>query len=191
MIIVPARPLIILPHFTQKTPHVNDSGWSNQVFQALSSFRENIFTFYQSNTIFLHRVFSLWEQLKIHFYSFGIVRISPISIWLLFKLSLQHEKLDILYLEQVSLLPFSNVLLLWRLWHFSHLSQESYVWKMYQERSWEFFPVGDCFRKQYEDQLGWRERRFTLSVSHHWCRPHLHTLKADPVTPERWNTCYF
>uniref|UniRef100_M3ZNQ9 Ryanodine receptor 2-like n=1 Tax=Xiphophorus maculatus TaxID=8083 RepID=M3ZNQ9_XIPMA len=32
--------------------------------------------------------------------------------------------------------------------------QESYVWKMYQERCWEFFPVGDCFRKQYEDQLG-------------------------------------
>uniref|UniRef100_A0AAQ5XBZ1 Ryanodine receptor 2b (cardiac) n=1 Tax=Amphiprion ocellaris TaxID=80972 RepID=A0AAQ5XBZ1_AMPOC len=31
---------------------------------------------------------------------------------------------------------------------------ESYVWKMYQERCWEFFPVGDCFRKQYEDQLG-------------------------------------
>lgn len=34
--------------------------------------------------------------------------------------------------------------------------QESYVWKMYQERCWEFFPVGDCFRKQYEDQLGWQ-----------------------------------
>ncbi|KAF3708096.1 Ryanodine receptor 2 [Channa argus] len=32
--------------------------------------------------------------------------------------------------------------------------QESYVWKMYQARCWEFFPVGDCFRKQYEDQLG-------------------------------------
>lgn len=31
--------------------------------------------------------------------------------------------------------------------------QESYVWKMYQERCWEFFPAGDCFRKQYEDQL--------------------------------------
>uniref|UniRef100_A0A3Q3W2P9 Uncharacterized protein n=1 Tax=Mola mola TaxID=94237 RepID=A0A3Q3W2P9_MOLML len=31
-----------------------------------------------------------------------------------------------------------------------HTGQESYVWKMYQERSWEFFPVGDCFRKQYE-----------------------------------------
>ncbi|XP_038838104.1 ryanodine receptor 2-like [Salvelinus namaycush] len=30
---------------------------------------------------------------------------------------------------------------------------ESYVWKMYQERCWEFFPAGDCFRKQYEDQL--------------------------------------
>lgn len=28
---------------------------------------------------------------------------------------------------------------------------------MYQERSWEFFPVGDCFRKQYEGQLGWLE----------------------------------
>ncbi|CAJ1067174.1 ryanodine receptor 2 [Xyrichtys novacula] len=35
-----------------------------------------------------------------------------------------------------------------------HTGQESYVWKLYQERSWEFFPVGDCFRKQYEDQLG-------------------------------------
>lgn len=37
--------------------------------------------------------------------------------------------------------------------------KESYVWKMYQERSWEFFPVGDCFRKQYEDQLGWKSPR--------------------------------
>ncbi|KAK5854224.1 hypothetical protein PBY51_015313 [Eleginops maclovinus] len=35
-----------------------------------------------------------------------------------------------------------------------HTGQESFVWKMYQERCWEFFPVGDCFRKQYEDQLG-------------------------------------
>ncbi|KAJ8013934.1 hypothetical protein DPEC_G00035000 [Dallia pectoralis] len=34
-----------------------------------------------------------------------------------------------------------------------HTGQESYVWKMYQDRCWEFFPVGDCFRKQYEDQL--------------------------------------
>lgn len=25
---------------------------------------------------------------------------------------------------------------------------------MYQERCWDFFPAGDCFRKQYEDQLG-------------------------------------
>lgn len=33
-------------------------------------------------------------------------------------------------------------------------AQESYVWKMYQERCWDFFPAGDCFRKQYEDQLG-------------------------------------
>uniref|UniRef100_A0A803V2K3 Ryanodine receptor 3 n=1 Tax=Ficedula albicollis TaxID=59894 RepID=A0A803V2K3_FICAL len=32
--------------------------------------------------------------------------------------------------------------------------QESFVWKMYQERCWDFFPAGDCFRKQYEDQLG-------------------------------------
>ncbi|KAM8737294.1 ryanodine receptor 3 isoform 6-T6 [Acanthopagrus schlegelii] len=35
-----------------------------------------------------------------------------------------------------------------------HTGQESYVWKMYQERLWDFFPAGDCFRKQYEDQLG-------------------------------------
>ncbi|XP_012989669.2 ryanodine receptor 2 isoform X4 [Esox lucius] len=34
-----------------------------------------------------------------------------------------------------------------------YTGQESYVWKMYQDRCWEFFPVGDCFRKQYEDQL--------------------------------------
>ncbi|KAG1972845.1 ryanodine receptor [Pimephales promelas] len=34
-----------------------------------------------------------------------------------------------------------------------HTGQESYVWKMFQERCWEFFPVGDCFRKQYEVQL--------------------------------------
>uniref|UniRef100_A0A3Q2YEG7 Ryanodine receptor 1a (skeletal) n=1 Tax=Hippocampus comes TaxID=109280 RepID=A0A3Q2YEG7_HIPCM len=32
-----------------------------------------------------------------------------------------------------------------------HTGQESYVWKMYQERCWDFFPAGDCFRKQYED----------------------------------------
>uniref|UniRef100_A0A3Q3FF02 Ryanodine receptor 3 n=1 Tax=Labrus bergylta TaxID=56723 RepID=A0A3Q3FF02_9LABR len=35
-----------------------------------------------------------------------------------------------------------------------HTGQESYVWKMYQERCWDFYPTGDCFRKQYEDQLG-------------------------------------
>jgi len=34
-----------------------------------------------------------------------------------------------------------------------HTGQESYVWKMYSERCWDFFPAGDCFRKQYEDQL--------------------------------------
>ncbi|XP_074201518.1 ryanodine receptor 3-like [Camelus bactrianus] len=34
-----------------------------------------------------------------------------------------------------------------------HTGQESYVWKMYQERCWNFFTSGDCFRTQYEDQL--------------------------------------
>ncbi|XP_071962240.1 ryanodine receptor 2-like isoform X3 [Antedon mediterranea] len=34
-----------------------------------------------------------------------------------------------------------------------HTGQESYVWQLYQERCWDFFPVGDCFRKQYEDEL--------------------------------------
>ncbi len=33
------------------------------------------------------------------------------------------------------------------------LLQETYVWELYQKRNWEFFPVGDCFRKQYEDEL--------------------------------------
>lgn len=42
-----------------------------------------------------------------------------------------------------------NQVILFKLFFF----QESYVWKMYQERCWEFFPAGDCFRKQYEDQL--------------------------------------
>ncbi|XP_037915514.1 ryanodine receptor isoform X7 [Hermetia illucens] len=35
-----------------------------------------------------------------------------------------------------------------------YTGQETYVWNMYQQRSWDFFPVGDCFRKQYEDELG-------------------------------------
>ncbi|KAM9591511.1 LOW QUALITY PROTEIN: ryanodine receptor 1-like [Morphnus guianensis] len=35
-----------------------------------------------------------------------------------------------------------------------HMGQESYVWKMYQECCWDFFPASDCFCKQYEDQLG-------------------------------------
>ncbi|XP_045464164.1 ryanodine receptor isoform X4 [Harmonia axyridis] len=32
--------------------------------------------------------------------------------------------------------------------------QETYVWNMYQQRCWDFFPVGDCFRKQNEEELG-------------------------------------
>ncbi|XP_057661319.1 ryanodine receptor isoform X14 [Diorhabda carinulata] len=35
-----------------------------------------------------------------------------------------------------------------------HTGQETYVWNMYEQRCWDFFPVGDCFRKQYEDELG-------------------------------------
>ncbi|KAK2153790.1 hypothetical protein LSH36_286g03064 [Paralvinella palmiformis] len=34
-----------------------------------------------------------------------------------------------------------------------YTGQESYVWELYQQRCWDFFPVGDCFRKQYEDEL--------------------------------------
>eukprot|EP00058_Branchiostoma_floridae_P011659 XP_002597147.1 hypothetical protein BRAFLDRAFT_76323 [Branchiostoma floridae] len=34
-----------------------------------------------------------------------------------------------------------------------YTGQESYVWQMYQERNWDFFPVGECFRKQYENEL--------------------------------------
>ncbi|XP_038072837.1 ryanodine receptor 2-like isoform X2 [Patiria miniata] len=33
-----------------------------------------------------------------------------------------------------------------------HTGQESYVWQLYQRRCWDFFPVGDCFRKQYEEE---------------------------------------
>lgn len=32
--------------------------------------------------------------------------------------------------------------------------QETYVWNMYEQRCWDFFPVGDCFRKQNEEELG-------------------------------------
>jgi len=31
-----------------------------------------------------------------------------------------------------------------------HTGQETYVWQMYNQRCWDFFPAGDCFRKQYE-----------------------------------------
>ncbi|KAK9885791.1 hypothetical protein WA026_013660 [Henosepilachna vigintioctopunctata] len=35
-----------------------------------------------------------------------------------------------------------------------YTGQETYVWNMYQQRCWDFFPVGDCFRKQNEEELG-------------------------------------
>ncbi|XP_055337214.1 ryanodine receptor-like isoform X3 [Paramacrobiotus metropolitanus] len=35
-----------------------------------------------------------------------------------------------------------------------YTGQETYVWQLYQQRCWDFFPVGDCFRKQYEQELG-------------------------------------
>jgi ryanodine receptor 2 len=35
-----------------------------------------------------------------------------------------------------------------------YTGQETYVWELYQQRSWDFFPVGECFRKQYETELG-------------------------------------
>ncbi|XP_052768471.1 ryanodine receptor 2-like isoform X9 [Mya arenaria] len=34
-----------------------------------------------------------------------------------------------------------------------YTGQETYVWELYQQRCWDFFPVGDCFRKQYEDEV--------------------------------------
>ncbi|OAF69097.1 hypothetical protein A3Q56_03159 [Intoshia linei] len=34
-----------------------------------------------------------------------------------------------------------------------YTGQESYVWTLYQKRCWDFFPLGDCFRKQYENEL--------------------------------------
>ncbi|GFV18295.1 ryanodine receptor [Trichonephila clavipes] len=34
-----------------------------------------------------------------------------------------------------------------------YTGQETYVWEFYQQRCWDFFPVSDCFRKQYEDEL--------------------------------------
>lgn len=33
-----------------------------------------------------------------------------------------------------------------------YTGQETFVWNMYQQRCWDFFPVGDCFRKQNEDK---------------------------------------
>jgi len=35
-----------------------------------------------------------------------------------------------------------------------YTGQETYVWELYQQRCWDFFPVGDCFRKQNEDEGG-------------------------------------
>ncbi|EJD76290.1 ryanodine Receptor TM 4-6 family protein [Loa loa] len=34
-----------------------------------------------------------------------------------------------------------------------YTGQETYVREKYDNRDWEFFPVGECFMKQYEDQL--------------------------------------
>jgi ryanodine receptor 2 len=35
-----------------------------------------------------------------------------------------------------------------------YTGQETYVWEMYQQRCWDFYPVGECFQKQYENELG-------------------------------------
>ncbi|KRX28175.1 Ryanodine receptor 44F [Trichinella nelsoni] len=34
-----------------------------------------------------------------------------------------------------------------------YTGQETYVWELYEKRCWDFFPVGECFLKQYEEQL--------------------------------------
>ena len=33
-----------------------------------------------------------------------------------------------------------------------YTGQETYVWELYQQRCWDFFPVGDCFIKQHETE---------------------------------------
>ena len=42
--------------------------------------------------------------------------------------------------------------------------QETFVWKLYQERCWDFFPVGDCFRKQECDHYPNQTRSQYLSL---------------------------
>ena len=32
-----------------------------------------------------------------------------------------------------------------------YTGQETFVWEQYQSRKWDFFPVGECFRKQNEE----------------------------------------
>ncbi|OUC45124.1 hypothetical protein D917_02008, partial [Trichinella nativa] len=32
-----------------------------------------------------------------------------------------------------------------------YTGQETYVWELYEKRCWDFFPVGECFLKQYEE----------------------------------------
>lgn len=34
-----------------------------------------------------------------------------------------------------------------------YTGQETYVNNLYRERCWDFFPVGEAFLKQYEDEL--------------------------------------
>lgn len=33
-----------------------------------------------------------------------------------------------------------------------YTGQETYVWELYQRRCWDFFPVGECFRDQSEEE---------------------------------------
>jgi len=41
-----------------------------------------------------------------------------------------------------------------------YTGQETYVWEMYNNRCWDFFPVGDCFWKQYnsDETISWFKR---------------------------------
>lgn len=97
--------------------------------------------FYYFNTVFLLVVnYNVTFQVELYVSSSGQ------------KNSQRQWKSDCIFCLQHFQLKFSRIK---DCYLFFFLCQESYVWKMYQERSWEFFPVGDCFRKQYEDQLGW------------------------------------
>ncbi|VDO12340.1 unnamed protein product [Rodentolepis nana] len=75
--------------------------------------------------------------------------------------------------------------------------QETYVWELYQKRYLGFSPIGNCFRKQYKEELqakySWNNREITFFHFRLSKKSHFRTLSPPlpspslPLSPPHFN----